>query len=144
MAVIAEAMGLAFDEVEAGGELAGLTETVQIAAGTVEKGTVGAMRITITGKHKGKPVMRFRTNWYISTEIEADWNLREGGWRIVVEGDTPLHIEITYPVAAEDYAAFTPGLTAHRPVNAIPMVVAAEPGIRTTLDLPHVIPHFAR
>lgn len=33
----------------------------------------------------------------------------------------------------------TPGYTAHRPVNAIPAVVAALPGIRTTLDLPQII-----
>jgi 2,4-diaminopentanoate dehydrogenase len=145
MAVIAEAMGLPFDEVTAEGQLSPVTETIEIAAGTVEQGTVGAMRITITGKHKGKPVLRFRTNWYISTKIEAsDWNLRDSGWRIVVEGDTPLQVEITFPVAPEDYAAFTPGLTAHRAVNAVPMVCAAEPGIRTTVDLPQVIPHFER
>ena len=45
--------------------------------------------------------------------------------------------------APEDYAATTPGLTAHRPVNAIPYVVAAAPGIVTTVDLGQVIPRFS-
>ncbi len=145
MNVIAEAMGLAFDEIEAMGELSPATRTVEIAAGPIPEGTVGAMRITVTGKHKGQPVLRFRANWYVTTEIAAtDWNLRESGWRVVVEGDTPLAVEITYPVAPEDYAAFTPGLTAHRAVNAVPMVCAAEPGIRTTVDMAQVIPRFAR
>lgn len=146
MAVVAEAMGLAFDEVQAFGEFSPVTEDIRIAAGVVPKGTVGATRTTITGMHKGKPVLRMRTNWYVSDKIEAkDWNLRDSGWRVKVEGDTPLDIEITYPeMSVEDYAAFTPGLTAHRCVNSVPMVVAAEPGIRTTVDLAQVIPHFER
>ena len=143
LAQIADAIGLPFEEIEAVGELSPTRETIEIAAGTVEAGTVGAMRITITGKHKGKPVLRFRANWYVTTDIEAqDWSLRDSGWRIRSEGDTPLLVDIHFPVAPEDYAAFTPGLTAHRPVNAIPMVCEAPPGIRTTVDLPHIIPQF--
>lgn len=146
LAVIADAIGLEFDEVQAFGEFSAVTEDIQIAAGTVPKGTVGATRTTITGMNKGKPVLRMRTNWYISDKIEAtDWKLRDSGWRVTVEGDTPLDIEICYPeMSVEEYAAFTPGLTAHRPVNAIPMVCEAAPGIRTTVDLPQVIPHFFR
>ncbi|MEP7221113.1 MAG: hypothetical protein ABI673_00450 [Novosphingobium sp.] len=37
---------------------------------------------------------------------------------------------------------YTPGLTAHRPVNAVAMVCAAPPRIRTTADMPQVIPQF--
>jgi hypothetical protein len=33
----------------------------------------------------------------------------------------------------------SPGYTAHRAVNAVPYVCAAEPGIRTTVDLPQII-----
>ncbi|MDE8653455.1 NAD(P)H-dependent amine dehydrogenase family protein [Novosphingobium album (ex Liu et al. 2023)] len=141
---IAAAIGLPFDEIEAKGELSAARNTIQIAAGRIEAGTVGAMRTTITGLRHGKPVLRFRANWYVTTDIEdADWNLRDSGWRVRTEGDTPLLVDIHFPVPEEDYAAFTPGLTAHRPVNAIPMVCEAAPGIRTTVDLPHVIPQFA-
>ncbi|MFT4027167.1 MAG: dihydrodipicolinate reductase [Novosphingobium sp.] len=145
LAVVAEALGLEFDEVQAFGEFSPVTEDIRIAAGTVPKGTVGATRTTITGMHKGRPVLRMRTNWYVSTKIEADWELIHSGWRVKVEGDTPLDVQITYPeMSLEDYAAFTPGLTAHRCVNSVPMVVAAAPGIRTTIDMEQVIPHFAR
>ncbi len=34
----------------------------------------------------------------------------------------------------------TPGYTANRAVNAVPYVCTARPGIRTTVDLPQVIP----
>jgi 4-hydroxy-tetrahydrodipicolinate reductase len=36
-------------------------------------------------------------------------------------------------------AETTPGYTAHRAVNAVPVVCEAAPGIRTTIDLPQVI-----
>lgn len=139
---IAEAIGLPADEIEAVGELSATRQDLQIAAGTVPAGTVGAMRTTITCKHQGKPVLRFRANWYVTTDIEHDWDLRESGWRVVTAGDTPVKVDIAFPVADEDYAAYTPGLTAHRPINAIPAVCAAAPGIRTTVDLPQVIPLY--
>ena len=143
MAVIAEAMGLPFDEIEAFGELSAARDDVHIAAGKVPAGSVAAMRTTITGKHQGRPVLRFRANWYVTADIaDAGWDLRESGWRLLVEGDTPMKVDITYPVSPEEYPLFTPGLTAHRAVNAVPMVCAADPGIRTTVDLPQVIPHF--
>ena len=65
--------------------------------------------------------------------------MRESGWRILVEGDTPLDVAITYPVAPERFAAFTPGLTAHRAVNSVPALCEAAPGIRTTVDLPQIV-----
>ncbi|MCJ2188408.1 NAD(P)H-dependent amine dehydrogenase family protein [Novosphingobium beihaiensis] len=141
---VAEAIGLPADEIEAFGELSATKSDLQIAAGTVPAGTVGAMRTTITCKHKGRAVLRFRANWYVTTDIEnADWDLRESGWRITTEGDTPVKVDITFPVSAEDYAAYTPGLTAHRPINAIPAVCAAAPGIRTTVELPQIIPLYS-
>lgn len=140
---IADAVGLEVDEIEAIGELSPTRHELTIAAGIVPAGTVGAMRITITCKSRGRPVMRFRANWYVTRDIEHDWHLRESGWRIATEGDAPVKVDITFPVSAEDYAAYTPGLTAHRPVNAIPAVCAAPPGIRTTVDLPQVLPIYS-
>ena len=143
MGQTADALGLSFDEVRGFGEFSAANHDIHIAAGVVRAGTVGAMRTTIEGMHKGRAVLRFRCNWFITTDIaDAGWDLRDSGWRFVVEGDTPLKVDISFPVAPEDYAAFTPGLTAHRPVNAIPVVCAAPPGIRTTADLPQVIARY--
>jgi hypothetical protein len=87
----------------------------------------------------GVPLLRFRANWYCATDIEPAWPLQGSGWHVLVEGDAPLDVTISFPVAPEDYAATTPGLTAHRPVNAVPYVCEAEPGIRTITDLPQII-----
>ena len=137
--LVAEALGLPIDRIEAKGEFGRMRETTRIAAGVVEAGTVGATRITVSGIRGGHTLMRFRANWYVSKNVDQPWDLRDSGWRVLVEGDTPLDVSITFPVKPEDYAAFTPGLTAHRPVNAIPYVCAAAPGIRTTVDLPQII-----
>ena len=140
LAQVADATGIDIDSWEAFGELSAARNRVEIAAGVIEAGTVAAQRITISGMRDGKPVLRFRANWYCATDIEdTDWQLRESGWRVRVEGDTPLDVEITFPVAPEDYAAFTPGLTGHRAVNAVAAVCAAAPGIRTTVDLPQIV-----
>jgi 4-hydroxy-tetrahydrodipicolinate reductase len=140
LALLAEAMSIPIDRFETTGENALARKKLSIAAGVIESGTVAAMRITVAGYRNGRPVLRFRANWYVGTDIDTDWQLRDSGWRILVEGDTPLDVSIGFPVPIEQYAAFTPGLTAHRPVNAIPFVCAASPGIRTTADLPQIIP----
>ncbi len=143
LSMVADAIGLPLDNIEAIGEMSAARADKQIAAGTIKAGTVGALRITITGMHQGRAVLRFRANWYCTTDIEAEgWDLRESGWRVRVDGDTPLLVDVTYPVSEEQYPLFTPGLTAHRAVNAVTTVCEAAPGIRTTADMAQVIARF--
>lgn len=136
---LANAISMPLDSVEIEGECAVVRNTARIAAGVIEKGTVGALRITVSGMRQGRALMRIHLNWYCSKDIAEPWDLRESGWHILVEGDTPLDVSIRYPIAIEKYAAMTPGLTAHRAVNAVPVVCDALPGIRTTAELPQVI-----
>lgn len=139
LAQVAEASGIDIDSWEAFGELSAARSTKQIAAGIIEAGTVGAQRITIEGKKDGKARLRFRANWYCTTDIEADWGLRESGWKVAVEGDTPMEMNITFPCTEEDYPKVTPGFTAHRAVNSVHTLCAAAPGIRTTADMAQVV-----
>ncbi|MEN2788491.1 dihydrodipicolinate reductase [Sphingomonas oligophenolica] len=139
---LADAIGLPCDSFDATGEMAAARNDHHIAAGLIAAGSVGAMRITVTGRRAGKPVVRFRANWYCTDDIAEDWGLRASGWKVLTEGDTPLEVAITFPVAPEDYAAFTPGLTGHRAVNAVIAVCEAPAGIRTTTDLPQIMAQF--
>ena len=140
--VLTDAWGVVLDGVEATGEVAVAVRDLDIAAGTIPKGTVAAQRGTVTGRKDGEPLVQFRVNWYCSSEIEPAWELQDTGWRVQVAGDVPLDVRITFPIEPENYAAMTPGITAHRPVNAVPYVVAAPPGIATSVDLPQVIARF--
>ncbi|HSW12199.1 MAG TPA: hypothetical protein VLI06_05120 [Solimonas sp.] len=137
--LVAEALGLSFDSVEAYGEVALASHRTEIAAGVVEAGTVAAQRTTVSGMRRGKPLMSFNANWFCTTDIDADWKLRSDGWRLEADGDVPLEVDIRFPVSAERWPLVSPGLTAHRAVNAVPYVCAAAPGIRTTVDLPQII-----
>jgi hypothetical protein len=136
---IAAALSLPLDSVEATGQVATARQDVEIAAGHLAAGTIGAQRMQVRGIRHGRPLVTFSANWYLTNDVEPAWDLRETGWHVLVEGDTPLDVDIRFPVAPEEWAATSPGLTAHRPVNAIPAVCAAEPGIRTIVDLPQVV-----
>lgn len=141
--VVAEAVGLSIDGLEAHGELGAAKHRTQIVAGVIEAGTVGAMRTTVLGMHKGKPLMSFTATWFVTKDIDKDWHLRDDGWRVEVDGDTPMDVAIHFPVSLDLWPTVSPGLTAHRAVNAVPFVCAAAPGIRTSVELPQIIPDLS-
>lgn len=143
--VLADALGLPFDSVEAGGELAVARADTTIAAGLIPAGTVAAQRITISGMRDGRELMRFRPTWYCTTDLDftgsdAEWDLHATGWHISIDGDAPLDIEMRFPVPLERMSETAPNYTANRAVNAVHAVHAATPGIRTSLDLPLIVP----
>lgn len=138
LALVADGLGLPLDAVDAEGEFATAARTVEIAAGTVPAGTVAAQRITVTGLRDGRPLLRFRACWYCTADLDPEWEVRPTGWRVTVDGDAPLDIDMRFPVPIERMAAVSPAYTANRAVNAVPVVCDAAPGIRTTLDLPGI------
>lgn len=138
----AEALSLPLDSVTASGEVAVARRTVDIAAGRIPEGTVAAQRMAVTGWRGDRPLLTFRANWYCTTELEPAWELGATGWRVVVEGDAPLDVELRFAVPLERMAETSPGFTANRAVNAVPYLCAAEPGIRTSLDLPQIVPRL--
>lgn len=147
LSVLAEGLGLPLDSLEATGGVGLARRDTQIAAGLVPAGTVAAQRTIVTGKRNGEAIVSFTATWFISSDVDTDdgteWDFRSSGWRLLVDGDCPLDVTITFPVAPENYAEMTPGLTAHRPVNVVPYICEAAPGIRTTVDLPQIIARFA-
>jgi hypothetical protein len=137
--LLADALGVPLDDVEASGEVAAATRTVEIAAGTLEAGTVAAQRLTVAGMRDGRALLRFRATWYCTAELEPAFAARPTGWHVTVEGDAPLDVALPFPVPIERMGEMSPGYTAHRAVNAVPVVCGAPPGIRTTVDLPQIV-----
>ena len=142
--LIADAMSVSFDEVVASHEVAVARRDVDIYAGTIKAGTVGGRRSETTGLRNGKPIMRTFQTHYITTDLEPAWELPTAlcTWRLLIEGDAPLDVHIDFPVPPEDWWKTSPGYTANRPVNAVPVVCEAEPGIVSAVDLPQVIANF--
>jgi hypothetical protein len=144
LGVLAEAAGRPVHAWEAVGEVAGARHDTTIAAGDIPAGTVAAQRNTIIGSSDGDEVVRFSANWYCTDDLEPEWDLLATGWRVRVRGDASIDVDLTFPVALEDLGAFTPALTANRPVNAVPYLCAAPPGILSTADLPPITPADSR
>jgi 4-hydroxy-tetrahydrodipicolinate reductase len=136
---LADALSLPLDAVEADGEIALARQTTEIAAGELEAGTVAAQRMRVSGRRRGRELLGFVANWYCTSDLAPAWDLGPTGWRLTVAGDAPLDIEMRFAVPLDDMAASSPGYTANRAVNAVPVVCQAAPGIRTTGDLPQVI-----
>ncbi len=139
LCVVADAIGLPIESFSITSEFALTKHSTRLHTTTIAAGTVGAQRTVVTGIRQGKPLMRFRSNWFVTTDLDPHWDLRSDGWRVLAEGDTPLDVTISFPIPANERQRTLPGLTAHRPVNAIPYVCAAKPGVVTTADLPQVI-----
>jgi 2,4-diaminopentanoate dehydrogenase len=137
--LVADALSIAIDGIEADGAVATATKTVAIAAGTLEAGTVAAQRTTVSALRGGEPVLQFLATWYVTADLDPAWEVHRTGWRITVEGDAPLVVDMPFPFDLEEMAERSPGYTAHRAVNAVPYVCAAPPGIRTSVDLPQII-----
>jgi 2,4-diaminopentanoate dehydrogenase len=137
---LAAAAGRPVDDWRANGAVAAARADTTIAAGTIAAGTVAAQRNSLVGSAGGQDVVRFTSNWYCTEDVEPAWTLRPTGWRVQVRGDAPFDVELPFPVAVEDLNDWTPAYTANRPVNAIPYIVAAAPGIVSARDLPPILP----
>ena len=96
----------------------------------------------VIGLRRGKPLLQRFSTWYVARDLDPAWELRDSGWRMQVKGDTSLDVTIAFDVAAQDYATYSPGLTAHPVVNAVPYICEAKPGLLETRDLPMIIPSF--
>jgi len=137
---LADAIGIPIDEIKTSVNYAVTRKRETIAAGTLEAGTIGAIRMGIIGLRNGEPVLQRFSIWYVAKDLEPQWELRDSGWRMLVKGDTSLDVTIGFDVSKEDYPGYSPNLTAHPVINAVPYVCEASPGIVETRELPMLAP----
>jgi 4-hydroxy-tetrahydrodipicolinate reductase len=140
---LADRIGIPIDRVEARAVVAATTEPVTIAAGDIDEGRVAAQRTIVAAMDGDRERLVFQATWYCSTELDEDWELGDTGWRVTVEGDAPLKIDIAFPVDLDHLASVTPGLTAHPAVNSVIPVCEAAPGLVTSADLGVIVPRFS-
>jgi hypothetical protein len=137
---LADAFGLVVDEVRLDLDYYLSPRTVTVASGlTIEAGTIGAMRWSLTGVIGGRDRLVINHVNRMGSEMAPDWpNLgTEGGYRIEIDG---------FPPYRGDFPLANPGglgnslddavvMTAARCVNAIAATVGAAPGYRTVNEL---------
>ncbi len=138
LTVLAEYAGFDIDEWKAEGGVAAAKEDLRIVAGEIKAGTAAAQRVVVTGRSLGTDRIRFTQYGFVAMDVEPDWGLQPTGWRIRVHGDAPIDATMPFPVPIEDLADHVPAFNANGPINSIPYVCQAPPGILTTVDLPHI------
>jgi 4-hydroxy-tetrahydrodipicolinate reductase len=139
---LAERAGVPIDRVDAQTEVAVATRKVTIAAGDIEEGCIAAQRSTVAAKSGEETRVSFRATWYCTDALEPAWDLGATGWRVTVDGDAPMIVDIAFPIGTDRLAEVTPGLTAHPAVNAVAAVCEAPPGLVSNSDLPVLLPGF--
>ncbi|WP_067899794.1 NAD(P)H-dependent amine dehydrogenase family protein [Nocardia vaccinii] len=111
--------------------------------GVIEPGKVAAQRFQWDATIDDQVVVRIAVNWLMGEEnLEPAWEFGPQGERYEIEihgdPDTFVVIHGWQPASVAEGLRRNPGIvaTANHCVNSIPYVCAAEPGIRTFLDLP--------
>ena len=150
--VLSIAWGTAIRQLAAGLgiEVDGITESCQrepapedfeIAVGRVAKGTMAALQFDIRGMVKGHPAIVIEHITRLRPDLRPDWPQPASGggsYRVEITGEPSYAVDIVPSSRKGDHNHAAIAGAAGRIVNTIPAVVAAPPGIRTTLDLPLV------
>ena len=136
---LADAFGVTLDEISESFEQEPAPESFEVAVGTIAEGTVAAVRFQITGMVDGHPAFVVDHTTRLRPDLRPDWPQPAqpgGSYRIEITGEPSYALDLCLGSTRGDHNHAGPVATAMRVVNAIPAVVAAEPGLRTTLDLP--------
>jgi 2,4-diaminopentanoate dehydrogenase len=151
--LIADALGFEVQEVRENFDRAETNRTLNVAMGTVEAGTCGALRMQAIGVVDGRETIVVEHITRLAHDVAPDWPTGIGdlSYRVVISGDPDL--ECTLAATLKDprragVEGMTSGAgamvaTAMRVLNAVPYVVAAEPGLLSSVDLPLTIPRNA-
>jgi hypothetical protein len=138
---LAAGLGLELDAVEEMYVREPAPEDFDIASGHIPKGSAAALRFEVLGLVKGDPVVVLEHVTRLREDMCPDWPqpAQPGGcYRIEITGEPSYAVDVCLSSPNGDHNHAGLVATAMRVVNAIPAVVAAPAGIRTTLDLPLV------
>lgn len=133
--LVAAAIGLELDEIVERHEVITADADIEIASGTVAAGTISGMRFEIVGVAGGEERLVVEHVTRLRDDDAPDWP-QGSGYRILVEGEPHLTLELGLSSDRGDHNHAGCLATAMHVVNAIPHVVAASPGVKTMLDLP--------
>jgi len=136
---LAAGLGIDLDEVTERHVRVPAPEDFDIASGHIPKGSAAALRFEVLGMVDGQPAVVLEHVTRLREDLCPDWPqpAQDGGsYRIEIAGEPSYAVDVCLSSRRGDHNHAGLVATAMRVVNAIPAVVAAPPGIRTTLDLP--------
>jgi 4-hydroxy-tetrahydrodipicolinate reductase len=133
--MVANALGAELDSITYEREVATLEVPLEVAAGTMDAGTVVATRFWFTGHSAGRPLVTIEYVWRLTDDVRPDWAVGHCKWEVEVTGDPSIRAEME--LATETDAKRPTSITvAMHCLNSVPAVCAAPPGIVSHFDLP--------
>ena len=136
---LAAGLGISLDDVTEQHVREPAPEDFDIASGHIPKGSAAALRFEVRGMVNGQPAVVLEHVTRLRDDLCPDWPQPAqpgGSYRVEITGEPSYALDICLSSRKGDHNHAGLVATAARIVNAIPAVVAAPPGIRTTLDLP--------
>ena len=133
--LVAAAIGLHLDEIVERHEVIRADEDFEIASGPIPAGTISGMRFEIVGVAGGEERLVVEHVTRLRDEDAPEWP-QGHGYRIAIRGEPNVDLELSLTSDLGDHNHAGCLATAMHVINAIPAVVAAEPGVKTMLDLP--------
>jgi len=142
--MVADHLGAPLEEIRETYEKRVTDRRLEVAAGTIEPGTVGAVRFETIGVVHGREAIVIEHVNRMAADLAPDWPTatRDGTYRVAFHGEPSLTCELMLG-SPEDFSHHGMVATTMRVVNAIPFVCDAEAGILTSIDLPLTVPHQA-
>jgi len=141
--LIAQGLGAEVEEVRGTLDRELTDRDIDVAFGTIEAGTCGAVRTRAAGVVNGREAIVIEHIIRMARDVAPDWPTSEfdATYRVDIEGDPDVHCAMTLG-EAEGYGAGHAAMaaTAMRVVNAVPYVVDAPPGLLSSLDIPTTLP----
>jgi len=142
VALVADALGVELDEIVCEAEYAATTEDVVMDSWTIEAGCVAGVAASWQGRVGGRTVIDVNVRWRKGQTLDREWQIEEGHV-IQIDGMPTVRTRLEY-LPPPDFQATTFAefmvlgmiMTAMPAINAIPLVVAAPPGVVTYNDLP--------
>jgi len=146
VAMVADALGVELDDVVCEEEYAATTEDVVMDSWTIEAGHVAGVAASWQGRVGDRTVVELNVRWRKGQTLDRDWPIQEGHV-IQVDGLPSVKATLEYlpppdfeATTFADFMVLGMVMTALPAINAIPLVVAADPGIVTYVDLPLPLP----
>jgi hypothetical protein len=133
--LVADGLGAVIDHFTYDRQVAVAAAPFDIAACHIAAGTVSAQRFSATAVVAGRPALTVEHVTRVGDGEAPDWPTGRG-WKVTVEGSPSMVLDARIAVHGEDENDQGCLGTAMHAVHAIGPVCAAEPGIRTFLDLP--------
>ncbi|MEQ6902242.1 diacylglycerol kinase [Nocardioides sp. YIM 152588] len=140
--VIAAGLGVTLDEpLTEEIERRPATRAVETLSVDIAEGTMGSVRFRVIGKVDGVPRITLEHVTRTDAASDDDWPRPaegDGCYRIEITGEPMMKVEFSHHGEHGDHNVSGMIVTAQRLINAVPAVVAAEPGLVSPIDLPLV------